>query len=167
MRRDRSRPLAITALYGVSARQSTISRPGRIISAFIEKERAGDISARRLQVIPHVTNEIKDFVLSDPGEDVEFRALSEESAATVGDIEACPSSKRSPARPGTGPDRACLSFHLTASALHSAAGEMKTKPTQPLGQELRSIGISRKSSLAAVTGRFFRNRKRQRSPSFL
>ena len=73
---------------GVSARQSDNITTGRIYKHIIEKERRGDYLGATIQVIPHVTNEIKDFVLSDPGEDVEFVLC--EIGGTVGDIEGLP-----------------------------------------------------------------------------
>ncbi|HAQ77591.1 MAG TPA: CTP synthetase, partial [Hyphomonas sp.] len=92
-----------------------------------------------IQVIPHVTNEIKDFVLSDPGEDVEFVLC--EIGGTVGDIEGLPFFEAiRQLGQELGPERACF-IHLTLLPYIPAAGEMKTKPTQHSVKELRSIGI--------------------------
>ncbi|HAO37344.1 MAG TPA: CTP synthetase, partial [Hyphomonas sp.] len=124
---------------GVSARQSDNITTGRIYSRIIEKERRGDYLGATIQVIPHVTNEIKDFVLSDPGEDVEFVLC--EIGGTVGDIEGLPFFEAiRQLGQELGPERACF-IHLTLLPYIPAAGEMKTKPTQHSVKELRSIGI--------------------------
>ncbi|MAN67094.1 MAG: CTP synthetase, partial [Hyphomonadaceae bacterium] len=108
-------------------------------SRIIEKERRGDYLGATIQVIPHVTNEIKDFVLSDPGEDVEFVLC--EIGGTVGDIEGLPFFEAiRQLGQELGPERACF-IHLTLLPYIPAAGEMKTKPTQHSVKELRSIGI--------------------------
>ena len=102
-------------------------------------ERRGDYLGATIQVIPHVTNEIKDFVLSDPGEDVEFVLC--EIGGTVGDIEGLPFFEAiRQLGQELGPERACF-IHLTLLPYIPAAGEMKTKPTQHSVKELRSIGI--------------------------
>ena len=124
---------------GVSARQSDNITTGRIYQRIIEKERRGDYLGATIQVIPHVTNEIKDFVLSDPGEDVEFVLC--EIGGTVGDIEGLPFFEAiRQLGQELGPERACF-IHLTLLPYIPAAGEMKTKPTQHSVKELRSIGI--------------------------
>ena len=124
---------------GVSAQQSDNITTGRIYQRIIEKERRGDYLGATIQVIPHVTNEIKDFVLSDPGEDVEFVLC--EIGGTVGDIEGLPFFEAiRQLGQELGPQRACF-IHLTLLPYIPAAGEMKTKPTQHSVKELRSIGI--------------------------
>jgi CTP synthase len=124
---------------GVSARQSDNITTGRIYKHIIEKERRGDYLGATIQVIPHVTNEIKDFVLSDPGEGVDFVLC--EIGGTVGDIEGLPFFEAiRQLGQELGPDRACF-IHLTLLPYIPAAGEMKTKPTQHSVKELRSIGI--------------------------
>ncbi|GAB5457729.1 MAG: CTP synthase [Henriciella sp.] len=124
---------------GVSARQSDNITTGRIYSTIIEKERRGDYLGATIQVIPHVTNEIKDFVLSDAGENVDFVLC--EIGGTVGDIEGLPFFEAiRQLGQELGPDRACF-IHLTLLPYIPAAGEMKTKPTQHSVKELRSIGI--------------------------
>lgn len=123
----------------VSARQSDNITTGRIYQKIIEKERRGDYLGATIQVIPHVTNEIKDFVLSDPGEDVEFVLC--EIGGTVGDIEGLPFFEAiRQLGQELGHQRACF-IHLTLLPYIPAAGEMKTKPTQHSVKELRSIGI--------------------------
>ncbi|MEM1391310.1 MAG: CTP synthase, partial [Pseudomonadota bacterium] len=124
---------------GVSARQSDNITTGRIYSTIIEKERRGDYLGATIQVIPHVTNEIKDFVLSDAGEGVDFVLC--EIGGTVGDIEGLPFFEAiRQLGQELGPQRACF-VHLTLLPYIPAAGEMKTKPTQHSVKELRSIGI--------------------------
>ena len=123
---------------GVSARQSDNITTGRIYQTIIEKERRGDYLGATIQVIPHVTNEIKDFVLSDAGE-VDFVLC--EIGGTVGDIEGLPFFEAiRQLGQELGPERACF-IHLTLLPYIPAAGEMKTKPTQHSVKELRSIGI--------------------------
>ncbi len=124
---------------GVSARQSDNITTGRIYSTIIEKERRGDYLGATIQVIPHVTNEIKAFVLSDAGEGVDFVLC--EIGGTVGDIEGLPFFEAiRQLGQELGPERSCF-IHLTLLPYIPAAGEMKTKPTQHSVKELRSIGI--------------------------
>lgn len=124
---------------GVSARQSDNITTGRIYSTIIERERRGDYLGATIQVIPHVTNEIKDFVLSDAGDGVDFVLC--EIGGTVGDIEGLPFFEAiRQLGQELGPERACF-IHLTLLPYIPAAGEMKTKPTQHSVKELRSIGI--------------------------
>ena len=124
---------------GVSARQSDNITTGRIYQQIIEKERRGDYLGATIQVIPHVTNEIKDFVLSDPGKGVDFVLC--EIGGTVGDIEGLPFFEAiRQLGQELGPERAVF-IHLTLLPWIPAAGEMKTKPTQHSVKELRSIGI--------------------------
>ncbi len=123
---------------GVSAAQSDNITTGRIYSNIISKERRGDYLGATVQVIPHVTNEIKNFVLSDAG-DVDFVLC--EVGGTVGDIEGLPFFE---ALRQLGQelerDQTCF-LHVTLLPFINAAGEMKTKPTQHSVKELRSIGI--------------------------
>ena len=124
---------------GVSARQSDNITTGRIYQKIIEKERRGDYLGATIQVIPHVTNEIKEFVLSDPGEGVDFVLC--EIGGTVGDIEGLPFFEAiRQLGQELGPERAVF-IHLTLLPYIPAAKEMKTKPTQHSVKELRSIGI--------------------------
>ena len=73
---------------GVNATRADNITTGQIYKTIIEKERRGDYLGATVQVIPHVTGEIKDFVLSDPGEGVDFVLI--EVGGTVGDIEGLP-----------------------------------------------------------------------------
>lgn len=123
---------------GVSAAQSDNITTGRIYSNIIEKERRGDYLGATVQVIPHVTDELKNFVLSDAG-DVDFVLC--EVGGTVGDIEGLPffEALRQLGQQ-LGRERV-LFMHVTLLPYIAAAGELKTKPTQHSVKELRSIGI--------------------------
>jgi len=124
---------------GVSARKSDNITTGQIYRSILEKERRGDYLGATIQVIPHVTDAIKDFVLSDPGEGVDFVLC--EIGGTVGDIEGLPFFEAiRQLGQELGPERAVF-IHLTLLPYIPAAGEMKTKPTQHSVKELRSIGI--------------------------
>ncbi|WP_371398005.1 CTP synthase [Fretibacter rubidus] len=124
---------------GVSAAQSDNITTGRIYSNIIEKERRGDYLGATVQVIPHVTNEIKNFVLSDAGEDVDFVLC--EVGGTVGDIEGLPFFEALRQLSQELPRGQTCFMHVTLLPYINAAGEMKTKPTQHSVKELRSIGI--------------------------
>jgi len=123
---------------GVSAHQNDNITTGRVYSNIIEKERRGDYLGATVQVIPHVTNELKDFVLSDAG-DVDFVLC--EVGGTVGDIEGLPffEALRQLGQE-LGRERV-LFMHVTLLPYIATAGEVKTKPTQHSVKELRSIGI--------------------------
>lgn len=123
---------------GVSARQSDNITTGRVYQTILEKERRGDFLGATIQVIPHVTDAIKDFVLGDPGE-VDFVLC--EIGGTVGDIEGLPFFEAiRQLGQELGRDKAIF-IHLTLLPYIPSAGEMKTKPTQHSVKELRSIGI--------------------------
>lgn len=123
---------------GVSARKTDNITTGRIYSNIIEKERRGDYLGATVQVIPHVTDQIKQFVLADAG-DVDFVLV--EIGGTVGDIEGLPFFEAI-RQLGQDLDRGQACFiHLTLLPFIKTAGEMKTKPTQHSVKELRSIGI--------------------------
>jgi CTP synthase len=123
---------------GVSARQSDNITTGRIYRDIIAKERRGDYLGATVQVIPHVTNAIKEFALSDVG-DVDFVIC--EIGGTVGDIESLPfiESIRQ-LRNDLGRDQT-VSVHTTLVPWINAAGELKTKPTQQSVRELSSLGV--------------------------
>jgi len=112
---------------------------GRIYSNIIEKERRGDYLGATVQVIPHVTNEIKEFVL-EGNEDYDFVLI--EIGGTVGDIEALPFFEAIRQLGNDLPRGNCVYIHLTLMPYIAAAGELKTKPTQHSVKELRSIGIA-------------------------
>ncbi|MBK8456824.1 MAG: CTP synthase [Phyllobacteriaceae bacterium] len=124
---------------GRSANKQDNITTGRIYKNIIDKERRGDYLGATVQVIPHVTNEIKAFVL-DGNEDYDFVVC--EIGGTVGDIEAMPFLE-SIRQIGNDLRRGqAVYIHLTLMPFIAAAGELKTKPTQHSVKELRSIGIA-------------------------
>ena len=124
---------------GVAARHSDSVSSGRIYSNVLEKERRGDYLGKTIQVIPHVTNEIKDFI--NIGEDeVDFMLC--EIGGTVGDIEGLPFFEAIRQFSQEKPRGECIFMHLTLLPFIKASGELKTKPTQHSVKELRSIGIA-------------------------
>jgi len=124
---------------GVNATRADNITTGQIYKTIIEKERRGDYLGATVQVIPHVTGEIKDFVLSDPGEGVDFVLV--EVGGTVGDIEGLPFFEAIRQLGQELPRGHACYIHLTLLPFIKTAGEMKTKPTQHSVKELRSIGI--------------------------
>src|ERR1700744_2705788 len=123
---------------GVSALKSDNVTSGRIYSQVIEKERKGGYLGRTVQVIPHVTDMIKEFVLADT-DGLDF--LLVEIGGTVGDIEGLPffaAIRQLHNDLGRGQT---AFIHLTLVPYIEAAGELKTKPTQHSVKELRAIGI--------------------------
>jgi len=124
---------------GVAARKTDSVSSGRIYSNVLEKERRGDYLGKTIQVIPHVTNEIKDFI--SIGEDeVDFMLC--EIGGTVGDIEGLPFFEAIRQFSQDKPRGECIFMHLTLLPYMKASGELKTKPTQHSVKELRSIGIA-------------------------
>mgnify|MGYP003681877204 CR=1 FL=1 len=124
---------------GVAARKTDSISSGRIYSTVLEKERRGDYLGKTIQVIPHVTNEIKDFIAI--GEDeVDFMLC--EIGGTVGDIEGLPFFEAIRQFSQDRPRGQCIFMHLTLLPFIKASGELKTKPTQHSVKELRSIGIA-------------------------
>ncbi len=123
---------------GVSAAQSDNVTTGRIYSQIIERERRGDYLGATVQVIPHVTDAIKDFVLAGV-DDVDFVIC--EIGGTVGDIEGLPFFEAIRQLGNDLPRGQALFVHLTLLPFIPSAGELKTKPTQHSVKELRSIGI--------------------------
>ena len=123
---------------GVHARGTDSVSSGRIYSNVLEKERRGDYLGKTIQVIPHVTNEIKDFI--SIGEDeVDFMLC--EIGGTVGDIEGLPFFEAIRQFAQDKPRGECIFMHLTLLPWIAASGELKTKPTQHSVKELRSIGL--------------------------
>lgn len=111
---------------------------GRIYQDIIAKERRGDYLGGTVQVIPHVTDAIKNFVL-DGNEDYDFVLC--EIGGTVGDIEGLPFFEAIRQLGNDLPRGQAVYIHLTLLPYIASAGEMKTKPTQHSVKELRSIGI--------------------------
>jgi CTP synthase len=123
---------------GVPARRSDNVTTGRIYSTVIARERRGDYLGATVQVIPHVTDAIKEFIASDI-DDAEFVLC--EIGGTVGDIESLPFLEAIRQKANElGPERTMF-VHLTLVPYLPAAGEMKTKPTQHSVRELQSVGI--------------------------
>ena len=111
---------------------------GKIYQDIIAKERRGDYLGGTVQVIPHVTDAIKDFVKSDT-DDYDFVLV--EVGGTVGDIEGLPFFEAIRQFGQEAPRGTCIYLHLTLLPFIPTAGELKTKPTQHSVKELRSIGI--------------------------
>ncbi len=113
---------------------------GRVYHSIITKERVGDYLGATVQVVPHVTDEIKDFVKRVAKND-DFDVVITEIGGTVGDIESLPFLEAlRQLRLEMGPKNV-LFLHLTLIPYISVTGELKTKPTQHSVKELRSIGI--------------------------
>ncbi|HKL68632.1 CTP synthase [Salibaculum sp.] len=124
---------------GVAARGTDSVSSGRIYSNVLEKERRGDYLGKTIQVVPHVTNEIKDFI--NIGDDeVDFMLC--EIGGTVGDIEGLPFFEAIRQFSHDKPRGQCIFMHLTLLPYLAASGELKTKPTQHSVKELQSIGIA-------------------------
>ena len=123
---------------GVAARNTDSVSSGRVYSNVLEKERRGDYLGKTIQVIPHVTNEIKDFI--EIGDDeVDFMLC--EIGCTVCDIEGLPFFEAIRQFAQERPRGQCIFMHLTLLPYLAASGELKTKPTQHSVKELRSIGL--------------------------
>ena len=123
---------------GVHAKRTDNVTTGRIYSDVLAKERRGDYLGATIQVIPHVTDAIKDFVLSNH-DDEDFILC--EIGGTVGDIESLPFLEAiRQIGNQLGRDSTCF-LHVTLIPYIAAAGELKTKPTQHSVKELQSVGI--------------------------
>jgi len=123
---------------GVATRQSDNVTTGRIYSTVIAKERRGDYLGATVQVIPHVTDAIKEFVLADLT-DEDFCIC--EIGGTVGDIEGLPFLEAIRQLGNDLGREHSLFIHLTLLPYIKTAGELKTKPTQHSVKELLSVGI--------------------------
>jgi len=120
-----------------ATRQDNITT-GRIYQEILAKERRGDYLGATIQVIPHVTNAIKDFIRD--GND-EFDFVLCEIGGTVGDIEGLPYFEAIRQLGNDLPRGHTVFIHLTLMPFIPSAGELKTKPTQHSVRELRAIGI--------------------------
>lgn len=123
---------------GVSATKNDSISAGRIYQDILAKERRGGYLGATIQVIPHVTNAIKEFILSD-AQGADFVLC--EIGGTVGDIEGLPFFEAIRQLGQELDPLQAIYIHLTLMPYISTAGEMKTKPTQHSVKELRSIGI--------------------------
>jgi len=124
---------------GISARATDSISSGRIYSTVLEKERRGDYLGKTIQVIPHVTDEIRKFI-GIGGDEADFMLC--EIGGTVGDIEGLPFFEAIRQFSQSAPPGQCIFIHLTLLPYIDASGELKTKPTQHSVKELRSIGIA-------------------------
>src|SRR5277367_6810490 len=120
-----------------ATRQDNITT-GRIYQEILTKERRGDYLGATIQVIPHVTNAIKEFI-RDGSEDFDFVLC--EIGGTVGDIEGLPYFEAIRQFGNDVPRGHAIYIHLTLMPFIPSAGELKTKPTQHSVRELRAIGI--------------------------
>ncbi len=124
---------------GRSANKQDNITTGRIYRNIIERERRGDYLGATVQVIPHVTDEIKNFIM-EGNEDYDFVLC--EIGGTVGDIEAMPFLEAIRQLHNELPPHNAVYVHLTLMPYIPAAGELKTKPTQHSVKELQSVGIA-------------------------
>jgi len=124
---------------GRSANKSDNITTGRIYRNIIERERRGDYLGATVQVIPHVTDEIKNFI-TEGNEDYDFVLC--EIGGTVGDIEAMPFLEAIRQLHNELEPQQSVFMHLTLMPYIPAAGELKTKPTQHSVKELQSVGIA-------------------------
>lgn len=123
---------------GVHATRADNATTGRIYSEVIARERRGDYLGATVQVIPHITDAIKDAVLRET-EDLDFALI--EIGGTVGDIESLPFLEAiRQLGNDLGPERT-MYVHLTLVPYIASAGELKTKPTQHSVKELQNVGI--------------------------
>lgn len=113
---------------------------GKIYSAVIQKERRGDYHGATVQVIPHITNEIKELVFR-AGKQTNADVVITEIGGTVGDIESLPFLEAIRQLKSEIGYHNVMYIHCTLVPYLKAAGEMKTKPTQHSVKELRSLGI--------------------------
>ena len=132
---------------GVAARQSDNITTGRIYRDIIAKERRGDYLGATVQVIPHVTNEIKTFARADV-DDLDFVIC--EIGGTVGDIESLPFVEAIRQLRNDLGRGETVSIHTTLIPYIAAAGELKTKPTQHSVRDLTSLGIQPEVLLCRV-----------------
>ncbi len=123
---------------GVPARRSDNVTTGRIYSTVIARERRGDYLGATVQVIPHITDAIQEFISADVG-DADFVLC--EIGGTVGDIESLPFLEAIRQKANRLGRERSIFIHLTLLPHLTAAGELKTKPTQHSVRELQSVGI--------------------------
>jgi len=123
---------------GVPARASDNTTTGRIYTSVLQKERRGDYLGATIQVIPHITNEIKDFI-AEKENTADFVLC--EIGGTVGDIESLPFLEAIRQFGNEVGDERALFLHVTLLPYIPTAGELKTKPTQHSVKELMSYGI--------------------------
>jgi CTP synthase len=113
---------------------------GKVYSSVLKKERRGDYKGATVQVIPHITNEIKDRILAS-GKNTNADVVITEVGGSVGDIESLPILEAIRQMKTDFNKNDIMYIHCTLIPYMKAAGEMKTKPTQHSVKELRSLGI--------------------------
>ena len=124
---------------GIQTTKANSLTTGRIYKAVIDKERRGDYLGKTIQVVPHITNEIKRNIKS-LGEKNHYDFVITEIGGTIGDIESAPYLEAiRQMKWELGKNAVCV--HLTYVPYLKAAGELKTKPTQHSVKELQSVGI--------------------------
>jgi CTP synthase len=123
---------------GISAKKSDNITTGKIYSDVLKKERRGEYLGKTVQVIPHITNRIKEFIKNDVAKE-DFVIC--EIGGTVGDIESLPFVEAIRQFANDVGKKNTLFIHLTLVPYMKASDEIKTKPTQHSVKELRSIGI--------------------------
>ena len=123
---------------GIETTRHNSITTGRIYKTVIDRERHGDYLGKTIQVVPHITDEIKRRMLREDGESFDF--IITEVGGTIGDIESAPFMEAiRQLRWQLGHDAVCV--HLTYVPYLKAAEELKTKPTQHSVKELQSMGI--------------------------
>ncbi|RFD18629.1 CTP synthase [Komagataeibacter melaceti] len=123
---------------GVHATRADNATTGQIYSGVIARERRGDYLGATVQVIPHITDSIKETIVADT-DDVDFVLV--EIGGTVGDIESLPFLESIRQLRNDLPANQTMFIHLTLLPWIAAAGELKTKPTQHSVKELQNVGI--------------------------
>ncbi len=113
---------------------------GKVYSSVLQKERRGDYNGATVQVIPHITNEIKERILRS-GKEMNADVVITEIGGSVGDIESLPILEAIRQMKTDLPKNDVMYIHCTLIPYMKAAGEMKTKPTQHSVKELRGLGI--------------------------
>ncbi|MFM2044831.1 MAG: synthase [Pseudomonadota bacterium] len=143
---------------GVSSKKSDNVTTGRIYSTVIAKERRGDYLGGTVQVIPHITDAIKDFIQADLT-DEDFCLV--EVGGTVGDIESLPFLEAIRQFGNEVGSERALFVHVTLLPYIPAAGELKTKPTQHSVKELLSVGIQPQMLLCRADREIPENERRK------
>lgn len=124
----------------VNSSQDSNVTSGKIYYSVINKERRGDYLGGTVQVIPHITNEIKERIFS-AGKNADADVVITEIGGTVGDIESQPFLEAIRQMKWQVGEENCMYIHVTLVPYLSKVGEVKTKPTQHSVKELRSLGI--------------------------
>ncbi|MBN9343190.1 MAG: CTP synthase [Caedibacter sp. 38-128] len=144
---------------GVSSRRSDSLTTGRIYSTVIARERRGDYLGATVQVIPHITDAIKEAIRADLDPDLDF--LLCEVGGTVGDIESLPYLEAFRQFSNEEGPQSVLFIHLTLVPYIESAGELKTKPSQHSVKELQHVGIQPDILLCRTTREIPEDAKRK------